>query len=80
MSGRARRRCAGARLPKSGEGGVPFGVDRGHVRTEGPQAELECRGYHIVKEHVAEHAHTLCEEHDKWGAIMRRVGNLPAAR
>jgi tripartite-type tricarboxylate transporter receptor subunit TctC len=46
----------------------------------GPRAELERRGYHLVNADAAEHARILREEHDKWGAIMRRAGNLPAQR
>ncbi len=50
------------------------------VHEAGPRAELERRGYHLVNADPTEHARILREEFEKWGAIMRRAGNLPPGR
>lgn len=47
---------------------------------DGPRAELERRGYHLVNADPTEHARILREEYEKWGAIMRRAGAVPPAR
>lgn len=47
------------------------------IHEDGPRAEVQRRGYHLVNADPAEHARILREEYEKWGAIMRRAGNLP---
>ncbi len=44
--------------------------------TADPQiaAELERRGYQVIRTTPAEHARILREEYDKWGAVIRRAG------
>ncbi|HYF08832.1 MAG TPA: tripartite tricarboxylate transporter substrate binding protein, partial [Acetobacteraceae bacterium] len=47
---------------------------------EGPRAELERRGYHVLNADQAEHARILREEFEKWGGVMRRAGVQPPVR
>jgi tripartite-type tricarboxylate transporter receptor subunit TctC len=47
------------------------------VREPAITAELERRGYVIVGGSAADQARILREEHDKWGAVMRRTGSVP---
>ncbi|WP_372623321.1 Bug family tripartite tricarboxylate transporter substrate binding protein [Falsiroseomonas sp.] len=47
------------------------------VREPAIESELERRGYVIVGGSAADQARILREEHDKWGAVMRRTGSVP---